>query len=180
MTEDDAPAALRTALEQLADLLEAVRDGALDDPTPRAEWKLGNLVDHVVAAPARFARMLRDETVDWSATPPAGSDPVGALRANGQELLLAWQGIDGSEASAGADWQCAEFAVHTWDLATALHRSTAELDQRVAERGLAFMQANLTSDNRAPAFGPAESAPDDADAYQRIAAFAGRSVGHQR
>jgi hypothetical protein len=46
----------------------------------------------------------------------------------------------------------------------------------VAERGLAFMRANLTPDNRGAAFGPEQTAPDDADAYQQIAAFAGRQV----
>ena len=74
------------------------------------------------------------------------------------------------------DWQCAELAVHTWDLATALGRSSGDLDAEVAERGLAFMRASLTEDNRGPAFGPERPAPDGADAYQRIAAFAGRSV----
>jgi hypothetical protein len=38
------------------------------------------------------------------------------------------------------------------------------------------MQANLTDDNRGPVFGPEQPAPDGAGAYQRIAAFAGRSV----
>jgi hypothetical protein len=74
------------------------------------------------------------------------------------------------------DWQCAELAVHTWDLATAIGRPTADLDAEVAERGLAFMRASLTDDNRSPAFGPEEPAPESADPYQRIAAFAGRSV----
>ena len=46
----------------------------------------------------------------------------------------------------------------------------------MAERGLAFMQAGLTADNRAPVFGPEQPAPPDADAYTRIAAFAGRAV----
>jgi uncharacterized protein (TIGR03086 family) len=180
MTQNDALASLNRALVQLSDLLEHVRDRASDDPTPCTGWNLSDLVDHVVAAPARFARMLRHEAIDWAApTPPAGADPAGALRANAQELMRAWQEVDDSEATAGADWQCAEFAVHTWDLATALHLSTGEFDQEVAERGLAFMHANLTSDNRGPAFGPAQPAPDDADAYQRIAAFAGRSIRDQ-
>ena len=47
---------------------------------------------------------------------------------------------------------------------------------RSAERGLAFMQAGLTADNRAPVFAPEQPAPPDADAYDRIAAFAGREV----
>ena len=66
--------------------------------------------------------------------------------------------------------------MHTWDLATALDRSTADLDPEVAERGLAFMQASMNDDDRAPAFQPEQSAPDHADAYGRAAAFAGRKV----
>jgi hypothetical protein len=74
------------------------------------------------------------------------------------------------------DWQCAELAVHTWDLATALGRSTGDLDAEVAERGLTFMRASLTEANRGPVFGPERPAPAGADAYQQAAAFAGRSV----
>jgi hypothetical protein len=66
--------------------------------------------------------------------------------------------------------------VHTWDLATALGRPTGTLDPDVAEHGRAFMLASLTDDNRSPAFGPERPAPADADAYTRIAAFAGRPV----
>jgi hypothetical protein len=38
------------------------------------------------------------------------------------------------------------------------------------------MRSNLTADGRGPAFGPEQPAPAGADAYQRIAAFAGRRV----
>ena len=69
-----------------------------------------------------------------------------------------------------------DVTVHTWDLAAALHLSTRDLDREVAARGLAFMRANLTDDRRGPAFGPQQPAPEGADVYQRIAAFAGRSV----
>ena len=39
----------------------------------------------------------------------------------------------------GLAWQCAELAVHTWDLATALGRPTHDFDPEVAERGPTFM-----------------------------------------
>ena len=72
-----------------------------------------------------------------------------------------------------ADWQSAELGVHTWDLVRALGRSQA-LDDEVAERGRGFMQQNLPSERRGGAFGPEVPAPDDASAYERLAAFAGR------
>jgi uncharacterized protein (TIGR03086 family) len=173
MTDDEELAVLRRGLDQLAGLLADVRPDVAGDPTPCSDWTVQDLVDHVVAAPSRFARMVREEPIDWTApTPPAGDDPVGAFRAHGEDLLAASR-----EHGAGSvDWQCAELAVHTWDLATALHASTDGLDPEVAERGLAFMRSNLTADRRAPAFGPEQHAPDGADAYQRIAAFAGRRV----
>ena len=176
MNADD-PAVLRRALHQLSELLVDIRPESLSDPTPCAEWTVQDLVDHIVAAPEKFAAMVRDQPIDWSApTPPSGSDPAAAFGSNADDLLRAWGQHDGSAGPAGIDWQCAEFAVHAWDLATALHRSAGELDPEVAERGLAFMQDNLTADNRGTAFGPAQAPPQGADAYQRIAAFAGRLV----
>jgi uncharacterized protein (TIGR03086 family) len=176
MTDEDL-AVLSRALDQLAGLVADVPPEAAGDPTPCPDWRVRDLVDHVVAAPTRFARMLRDEPVDWSApTPPAGEDPAGAFRAHAEDLLGAWREHSGPVEGAGADWQCAELAVHSWDLATALGVSTSRLDPEVAERGLAFMRAALTPDNRGPAFGPEQPAPEGADAYARIAAFAGRPV----
>jgi len=177
MTTDDDAGVLRRGLDQLAGLLNDVPSGALGNPTPCPEWTVQDLVDHIVAAPSRFARMARGEAVDWSATPSAGHDPAARFRSQAEDLLRAVTD-DGAPADGPVtlDWQCAELAVHTWDLATAVGRPTGDLDAEVAERGLAFMRAGLTDDNRGPAFGPEQPAPEGADAYQRIAAFAGRSV----
>ena len=177
MTTDDDAGVLRRGLDQLAGLLDDVPSGALGDPTPCPQWSVQDLVDHIVAAPSRFASMARGEAVDWSATPSAGRDPAARFRSHAEDLLRA---VSDDGAPGGGpvplDWQCAELAVHTWDLATAIGRPTVDLDAEVAERGLVFMRAGLTDDNRGPAFGPEQRAPAGADAYQRIAAFAGRSV----
>lgn len=173
----DDLAVLRRGLEQLTDLLRQVNAAVRDHSTPCQEWTVGDLVDHVVAMPTNFARMVRGESIDWSApTPPAGDDPAHTFRSRADELLGAWhERAQDSPGHVGVDWQCAEVAVHTCDLARALSLPTGDLDPEVAERGLAFMHANLTEDNRAPAFGPEQPAPQGADAYHRIAAFAGRS-----
>jgi len=177
VTTDDDLAALRRGLDQLTSLLADVPSEASGDPTPCTEWTVQDLVDHVVAAPTRFARMLREQQIDWAAPPPpAGDDPAGAFRAHADDLLAAWRDHSGPVEQAGLDWQCAELAVHTWDLATAVGASTTDLDPEVAEGGLAFMQSSLTPENRGPAFGPEQPAGEGADPYERIAAFAGRSV----
>lgn len=168
---------LDRALNQIAELLDKVRPAHLAQATPCEAWTVQHLVDHIVAAPTKFAHMLRSEQVDWSApTPPAGGDPAATFRAHASDLLMAWREQDRAAPSSGLDWECAELAVHTWDLATALDTATDALDPDIAERGLAFMRVSLTPENRSPAFGPEQQAPADADAYQRIAAYAGRRV----
>lgn len=176
MSADDDAAVLHRALDQLAGLLDDVPAGVSGDRTPCADWTVQDLVDHIVVMPARFARMVRGEQVDWAATPSAGDDPAAEFRSNAEDLLRAWGEHDGADAPVPLDWQCGEVAVHSWDLATALGRPSGDLDPEVAERGLAFMAASLTDDNRGPAFGPEQPAPEGADAYQRVAALAGRSV----
>jgi uncharacterized protein (TIGR03086 family) len=173
---DDELSVLTRGLEQAAALLGTVTDEDLTAATPCHDWSTAELVDHLVAAPAKFARMVRGEQVDWSApTPRVGDDRAEAFRSAAEDLLAAWRGAP-DDAPMGPDWQTAEIAVHTYDLVTALGRPTSELDAEVAERGLTFMQSNLTPDNRAAAFQPEQPAPERADAYQRIAAFAGRTV----
>lgn len=174
---DDELAVLHRGLDQATSLLGSVDDDDLTNPTPCQDWTTAELVDHLAAAPARFARMLRGEEVDWSASDPqVGNARAETFRAGADDLIETWRGIGDADAPMGPDWQTSEVAVHTYDLAAALGHPTADLDPEVAERALAFMQANLTPDNRGPVFQPEQSAPDGADVYQRLAAFAGRTV----
>jgi uncharacterized protein (TIGR03086 family) len=177
---DDGLAALNGGLDQAAVLLGSVGDADLANPTPCQDWSTADLVDHLVAAPSKFAAMMRGEEVDWSApTPHVGDERADVFRAGADDLIGTWRKL-GADAPMDPDWQLAELAVHTYDLAAALERPTADLDPEVAERGLAFMQANLTPDNRAPAFLREQPAPEGADAYERLAAFAGRTVTPSR
>lgn len=176
MTSDSLPL-LNAALAQAADQLSRVRDDQLDQPTPCHEWTVGALVDHLVNAPTAFTMQMAGEQPDWSAEPPhVGADREQAFSTAGRALVDAWSAADGSDQPSPLEWQLAELSVHTWDLATALGESTSGLDPEVAERGLAFMQAGLTDDNRGAAFAPEREAPAGADPYTRIAAFAGREV----
>jgi uncharacterized protein (TIGR03086 family) len=166
---------LARGLDQAAELVGSVGREHLATRTPCTEWTVSELVDHLVAAPAAFARLVRGEEVDWSApAPQVGDDREAAFRTNADALMQAWAEAGTGQVQPGPDWQTAELAVHAYDLASALGRPTGHLDREVAERGLAFMQANLKPEIRGLAFGPEQAAPDGADAYQRIAAFAGR------
>lgn len=177
MSDSASLTVLARSLDQLGDLLEHVPADRLDEPTPCSDWKLADLVDHVVAAPGKFAVMVRGEQPDWSASPPHLDDGwAAAFRSSADDLMQLWGEGPAEGSGPGPDWQTAEFAVHTWDLANALGRSTGELDPEVAEQGLAFMKANLRDEMRGEAFGPERPVPTGGDAYDAIAAFAGRTA----
>ena len=164
---------LSRALDQTADVLRAIPADRLSATTPCNDWDVASLVAHVVAAPGRFVVMSSGGQPDWSAKPPLPADWTAEFRSGADDLLRMWREGGDSAPELAADWQTAELAVHTWDLARATGQST-NLDPEVAQRGLDFMSSALTPENRGHAFGPAVDLPDDAPVYDRLAAFAGR------
>jgi uncharacterized protein (TIGR03086 family) len=167
---------LARAVDQTGDVLDHVHADWSGMSTPCGDWNLGELVDHLVDGPRRFLAMMRGEEVDWSAPPPHVAEEWGpAFRVTGDDLVHAWHEHSG-DAAVSADWQTAELAVHTWDVARTIGYPVDRLDPEVAERGLAFMRENLSEDNRGPAFGPEREVPEDAGPYERIAAYSGRGI----
>ncbi|MEP9385586.1 TIGR03086 family metal-binding protein [Nocardioides sp. KR10-350] len=166
---------LKRALNQAGYVLDHVQADALEKPTPCEEWTVSELADHLIAAPRRFITMMRGEQPDRAAAPPHVEDGWGAAFQSAADDLLDELQRRGGEVAVPLEMEIAELAVHTWDLATALGSPPmSSLDPDVARIALAFMRANLTDDNRGAAFGQARSVPEDADAYRRLAAFAGR------
>ncbi|GAB3770245.1 uncharacterized protein (TIGR03086 family) [Nocardioides ginsengisegetis] len=172
---NDAVVTLSHALDQAGDVLASVRHDQLGQPTPCADWDVGQLVAHLVAGPRRFAETMRGGEADWSApAPPVEQEWASEFRSAADDLIHLWH-QEGDRAQARiVDWQTTEFAVHTWDLARAVGYRW-RLDDRVAETALAFMRAGMTADNRGTAFAPEVAVDDRATAYERLAAFAGRS-----
>lgn len=173
-SERNALAVLDAGLEQLGHLVRSVRDEDLDRPTPCTDWSVSDLVDHIVRSTANLAVSARGGDADWGGATPHHEDAGAAFSSSAEALRSAWAQADDTST---IDWHLAELATHTWDLASALGRDTTDLDAEVAERGLAFMSAALKPEQRSPVFEQEQPAPPDADAYQRIAAFAGRAVG---
>jgi uncharacterized protein (TIGR03086 family) len=175
-SSNDSIATLSRALDQAGDVLAAIRDDQLSDPTPCKDWDVAHLIGHVLADTPRFLEALRGGEPDWAAPPEPvkPGDWAGRFRSDADDLMHAWHQSDTDDDGA-ADWQIAEYAVHTWDLVRATGQDR-QLDPTVAERGYAFMSKNLTPDNRGGAFGPEVEPPADSDPYDRIAAFAGRPM----
>ena len=172
---NDSVVVLSRALDQTGDVLAAIHEDKLSDPTPCGDWDVSRLIGHVLATPAKFIEMASGGQPDWSAEPePATGEWVSTFRSAADDLIHFWHQKGEKAESGQIDWQTAEFAVHTWDLARATGQATDRLDPEVAERGLAFMSQGLTPENRSPAFGDEVQAPPDAPVYDRLAAFAGR------
>ena len=162
-------ATLTIAVFQLESLISSISADDEDSSTPCSEWVVRDLVDHVIHSTGGLTQMVQGQEVDWSAPVVHHDDSLAEFRRRGADLLDA----------AGDDQlglPAAELAVHTWDLATALGQGTDDLDPAVAEVGHAFMVENLGPDQRVGAFEPERQAPEGANAYERLAAFAGRTV----
>ena len=172
-TANDSIDVLSRALGQATRVLSAVRADQLDDATPCRDWTVARLVGHLVVGPSNFVTMAGGGEVDWSAEPPLPADWTAEFRTAADQLLATWRQAGDAASPQAVDWQTAEFAVHAWDLARATGQST-DLDPEVAQRGLDFMSAALTPENRRDVFGAAVTVPAEAPVYERLVAFAGR------
>jgi uncharacterized protein (TIGR03086 family) len=170
----DSVVVLSRALDQTADVLDAIHPDQLGLPTPCSEWTVERLIGHVVQDPRNLLAMARGEDVDWSAEPgPIQVGHAEDFREAADDLIHHWHQQGDQADPASVDMQTAEFAVHAWDL----HRATGQqrdLDEGVAEHALVFLQGALKPEMRGDAFKPEVPAPDGATAYERLAAFAGR------
>jgi uncharacterized protein (TIGR03086 family) len=170
--------ALQRALTQAADLLDGVGAEDLAKPTPCTEWDVRKLANHLIAAPRIFVTMLQGAPPGWNGREDYDVQLGEELRTRGNTLINLWREVAsaGEETMADPDWQAAEIATHTWDLAHALGRTTGELDQSVAQRALVAMDRILGPTRKGRAWTDAKAAPEGSDAYTHLAAYAGREV----
>jgi uncharacterized protein (TIGR03086 family) len=188
MTKDDQTLALlERALDQTATVVDKIRADQRDLPTPCPEWRVRELVRHLVGQDLpNFIASASGETPDWQA--PANELPddwAEAFRAGGRRLMSTWRDADLDQpvTTPGgrprprdrADQQIAELAMHGWDLATATSQRI-DLDPAVAEHALAWSKQMLRPEFRGPdkAFGAEVPVPAAAPSYERLAGWFGR------
>jgi uncharacterized protein (TIGR03086 family) len=184
---------LSQVLDLAASVIERVRPEQATLPTPCRSWDVEALVAHLVNDTGQFTAAATGGRADWDApTPEIGSDWAGAFRAGSAELRAAWQRagdlsqeielpIGRVQKSFVASQQVAEFAVHSWDLATATGQRV-QFPAEACEAALAWARTALRPQFRGEeasgmAFGPEVQVPDDAPAEDRLAAFFGRRPG---
>lgn len=187
----DPAGQLSLALGVTERLIATVGEEQWGSPTPCTDWRVRDLVNHMVTGNNLFASALSGQP---PAAPPGTSRPdadlLGAYRDSAGALLDAFR-RPGALAKAvtvplgtvpgivALHLRLTEVLVHGWDLARATGQP-ATFPEDLAEQELAFSRDKLADipPDRHP-FMPPQPVADDAPAIDRLAACLGRDVTQQ-
>jgi uncharacterized protein (TIGR03086 family) len=180
----DPLADLIATASSMRPLLASLGPATLDLPTPCSGWTVRELAEHVVDNGRAFAGFADPAVVVAGSAPDrvAGYDEAIA------EIRAAYApAIDADKvlATPYGDFPAkivlavcvADQLTHVWDLARAVGR-TVEVDDTLADHALAAWEIFITDDFRAAGvFGPEVEVGPNASPFDRLAAYAGRSMG---
>jgi uncharacterized protein (TIGR03086 family) len=185
---------LDQALDATGQLVSGIGDDQWELPTACTEWKVRDLVNHLVGGNQMFVGILRgepfpsaDQVKAMRSADYLGDDPAAAYRTEARALLDAFSqprvmeqtfpsAIGVVPGIAVVHLRVTELLVHGWDIAQATGQP-ALLPADLAELELHFTQAKLSDvpPERKP-FGPPQPVADDAPAIDRLVALLGREV----
>lgn len=189
------PVALdRAVLAEIDPILARVRPADLDRQTPCADWRLRDLLCHMVGHHRGFAAAARGAVPPdprlWDGATLDEDDPYGTYRTAAETVTAAF-GEDGLierrlavhsygtfAAPVAVTMHSVDFLGHGWDVARTIGADDA-LDEQLCVTGLAIAARwpdtpeTWGTGPEAP-FRPRVAVPDDAPAYQRLMGFLGR------
>ncbi|GDY32937.1 TIGR03086 family metal-binding protein [Gandjariella thermophila] len=188
MTRNGTMLDLGPAAGQLTTMLGNVTDEHLLAPTPCAEYRVADLLGHLMGLTMAFrwaaTRSTPTEEEGQPGVSAAGLDPEWRHRLPVRLDLLvaawrdpaAWTGVTevGGVTLPGTTaggFALNELVLHGWDLARATGQPF-HCDPEVAEASLRFTAAVV--EQGFPAYGPPVDVPDDAPVVHRLLALAGR------
>ena len=173
-----------------AGIVKTVRHDQAGAPTPCTEWRVQDLLNHVIGTLWLSEALFSDRAPRYPMAPGglpgadlAGQDPAAAYAEASAAALAAAMGdtltrmhatpLGDMPGPALAGFTTLDILVHGWDLAKATGQPAA-LDDTLAAHVLAFAEQAITPDTRAPRIGPALPAAVDAPLTDRLVAFLGR------
>lgn len=170
-------------------VLENVKADQLDDQTPCSEWKVRELLNHIIGGAHWFGLSTEAGTAadlgdrDWTdgdlvATFDEGARrAVAAFDAPGAQEKLVKLPFGEFPGAAFMGLATTDTFTHGWDLARATGQST-DLDPELAQELLDAASATIPDHFRGEGmpFGPKVIPPDGAPAADKLAAFLGRAV----
>jgi uncharacterized protein (TIGR03086 family) len=165
----------RQASRWTAEKVAGARD--LDAATPCPDWRVRDLLDHMLDTQRYFAGAARGQ----KASPPAPSppplltdDPTGDFERGSADVLDAY-GQDAVVERMGPALGIAfsDQLLHGWDLARAT-KQDATMPDGLAAAAYDCIHGRFTDDQRQGVFGPEIPVGDDATPQQRLLAYTGR------
>jgi uncharacterized protein (TIGR03086 family) len=183
---------LHAAADQMARLIKAVPDHAMEATTPCPDLPLGALIDHVGGFAKVFAASARKDIGELTAQPP---DPRAdhlepgwraRIATDLSDLAEAWHtpdAWDGMTQAGGQDLPGAlagrialdELVVHGWDIAQATDQPFDSGATTLHEVESTVTQVRNGNQSDMPGlFGPVVPIPDDASAMDRVLGLTGR------
>lgn len=151
----------------------------LDTPTPCEQWKVRDVVNHLLDASDFFVdRAEGKENQGPSDTPPdlLGSRAPADAHAEARQRTLDAYGKPGVLDQTGPllGIAFADQLLHGWDIAQATGQDTTMPDD-LAEAAFGMVGGQLTPERRGNAFKPEVQVPDDAPTQQKLLGYVGRS-----
>jgi uncharacterized protein (TIGR03086 family) len=174
-----------TAVHLLTPLVEGTREDQLDEPTPCSEWKVRDLLNHVIGGGHMFAAGLRGEPVGAGSDDLVGDDHRASWADTDNSFTTALAGTDDLDqmvtlpfgtmpAVVALQLAAGDLLVHSWDLARATGQSF-DPPVEFVESSYAFFKEVVNDDLRAAGmFGPPVQVADDADPLSKLLGHAGR------
>jgi uncharacterized protein (TIGR03086 family) len=174
----------RKVAGQFNQRVEAVPDGAWDNPAPCEGWVARDVIRHLVGwLPDHF---FGTWAIDHTPGPSVDDDPAGAWAAVDRSIQAALDDpiVAGTERPAGPmgpmtfeasiDMICTpDVLIHTWDLARATGLDE-RLDPDEVRKMFLAMEPMEQMMRESEHFGPRVAVPDDADELTKLIAFTGR------
>jgi len=170
-------------------VLANVTPDQLDLDTPCQEWKVSQLIDHLVGgqhwARSGLQGVEMADTGEGSAQgdfvavfDQAAKDNLAAFSEDGALARTVNPGFGDMPAAALMGLSSTDTFTHAWDLARATGQDTdlaPELAAQLLDQSRQAIQPAFRSDE-GTIFGPEQAAPEGASAADQLAAFLGRTV----
>ncbi|WP_436493841.1 TIGR03086 family metal-binding protein [Actinokineospora sp. HUAS TT18] len=180
---------LQLSADRVADVIAAIDESTLDDPTPCTEYRVREILGHMDTLTQAFRAAAAKDLGELTDRDPTAAVPTLAdgwrdrIPTQLDALVHAWRSPEawsGMTRAGGVDLPgevagiiaLNEITLHGWDLAVAT-RQAYPVDEKSARACLSFVET--FGDDRPPIFGPAVPVAAGAPVFDQVLALSGRN-----
>src|SRR5688572_25668793 len=150
---------LERTTESTGRIIAGARPDQYDNPTPCAEWKVRDVLNHVIGGNHFFAAAAAGQSLPTGeGTDLVGDDPAGAYAQGAKAALEAWRAPGAAErivtlpigdipGALATGLHFVDHLVHGWDLAKATAQEDL-VDQDLAAAAFGLVNGNIGDDLR--------------------------------